>query len=71
MRIAPHSQAQSPPKKKRKQRQYFSCAECRRLKLKCDRQGELDIMEGFVNGQYPVQTVSAVPVETSALTALV
>ncbi|OCF30850.1 hypothetical protein I317_05061 [Kwoniella heveanensis CBS 569] len=26
------------PQKKRKQRQQFSCAECRRLKLKCDRQ---------------------------------
>ncbi|WWC94364.1 hypothetical protein V866_001206 [Kwoniella sp. B9012] len=26
------------PPKKRKQRQQFSCAECRRLKLKCDRQ---------------------------------
>ncbi|WVQ67495.1 uncharacterized protein L199_005695 [Kwoniella botswanensis] len=26
------------PRKKRKQRQQFSCAECRRLKLKCDRQ---------------------------------
>ncbi|GFZ52287.1 hypothetical protein JCM24511_10060 [Saitozyma sp. JCM 24511] len=26
------------PKRKRKQRQHFSCAECRRLKLKCDRQ---------------------------------
>ncbi|WRT69338.1 uncharacterized protein IL334_006322 [Kwoniella shivajii] len=28
----------APPRKKRKQRQQFSCAECRRLKLKCDRQ---------------------------------
>ncbi|KAK6909911.1 hypothetical protein L486_00437 [Kwoniella mangroviensis CBS 10435] len=33
-----HDGEQPRPAKKRKQRQQFSCAECRRLKLKCDRQ---------------------------------
>ncbi|RDH28069.1 hypothetical protein BDQ94DRAFT_163103 [Aspergillus welwitschiae] len=30
--------AQGPPKKQRRQRPSLSCAECRRLKMKCDRQ---------------------------------
>ncbi|WVR05530.1 hypothetical protein IAU60_002548 [Kwoniella sp. DSM 27419] len=31
------SAAERPPRKRRKQRPQFSCSECRRLKLKCDR----------------------------------
>ncbi|RDH15397.1 hypothetical protein M747DRAFT_140666 [Aspergillus niger ATCC 13496] len=31
-------EAQGPPKKQRRQRPSLSCAECRRLKMKCDRQ---------------------------------
>ncbi|WVQ68694.1 uncharacterized protein L199_006903 [Kwoniella botswanensis] len=29
-----------PPVKKRKRRSHLNCAECRRLKLKCDRTGK-------------------------------
>ncbi|WVW85195.1 hypothetical protein I302_107233 [Kwoniella bestiolae CBS 10118] len=35
---ADEAMGSAQPRKKRKQRQQFSCAECRRLKLKCDRQ---------------------------------
>ncbi|BEI84665.1 hypothetical protein CcaverHIS002_0500660 [Cutaneotrichosporon cavernicola] len=55
------------PPRKRKKRAHFSCAECRRLKLKCDRQGR-SLIKLKLN-QFLAQTVLAAAVSTSVPTA--
>ncbi|GMK58493.1 hypothetical protein CspeluHIS016_0505250 [Cutaneotrichosporon spelunceum] len=54
------------PPRKRKKRAHFSCAECRRLKLKCDRQGKTFMKPSLT--QYLAQTVLDAAVSISAPT---